>query len=190
MPEHETPADTTIAGEPGVAALRLRFALGFVAIAGVLFGVYTFPYQESGISERWFTSYLSAYAHVAGCVLSLFEHDLVVHGQEIIGRTSLRIVKNCDAMEAEILFVAAVLAFPSPWRRRVLGVFAGIVAIAAVNVLRIGSLYYIGIHFPGAFEFVHLQLWPLFLVASAVAAFLLWAGWARPLRQRDARAAA
>ena len=171
-------------------AMRLRFALGFVAIAGVLFAIYTFPYQESGISEGWFTTYLSAYAKVAGSALALFEPSLHVHGQDIIGRASLRIVKNCDAMEAEILFVAAVLAFPSAWPKRLIGALLGALLIAAINVLRIASLYQIGVHFPKAFEFVHLELWPLLLVASAVAVFLAWATWARGELRQDVHASA
>ena len=122
--------------------------------------------------------------------LSLFEPGVQVHGQDIIGRTSLRIVKNCDAMEAEILFLAAVLAFPSAWRKRVVGATLGVVAIAVVNVLRIASLYHVGVHFPMAFEFVHLQLWPLLLVASAVAVFLIWATWARSGPRPDTHAPA
>ena len=175
---------------PSIAHLRLRFALGFVAIAALLFGIYTFPYQESGISERWFTRYLAAYASVAGSALSLFEPGVQVHGQDIIGRTSLRIVKNCDAMEAEILFLAAVLAFPSPWPKRLIGAGLGALAIAAVNVLRIACLYQVGVHFPKAFEFVHLELWPLLLIASAVLVFLVWATWALRGSRQDAHAAA
>ena len=118
---------------------------------------------------------LERLAKLAGSALSLFEPSLQVHGQDIIGRTSLRIVKNCDAMEAEILFVAAVLAFPTAWPKRLIGALLGALLIAAINVLRIASLYQIGVHFPKAFEFVHLEIAPLVLVASAVAVFLLWA---------------
>ena len=173
-----------------VARQRRRFALGFVLIAAMLFGVYTFPYQESGLSERWFTAYLSGYAKVAGAALALFEPGLHVQGQDIMGRTSLRIVKNCDAMEVEILFLAAVLAFPSVWRKRLVGAVFGAAAIAAVNVLRIALLYEIGVHFPTAFEFAHLQLCPLLLVLTAVSAFLLWAVWAQRGTNQDARAPA
>jgi exosortase H (IPTLxxWG-CTERM-specific) len=188
MNEEAVPKPSPAAGS--TARLRIRFALGFVVIAGVLFGIYTFPYQESGISERWFTTYLSAYASVAGSALSLVEPGLQVHGQDIIGRTSLRIVKNCDAMEAEILFLAAVLAFPSAWRKRLIGAALGALTIAVVNVIRIACLYQIGVHFPTAFEFVHLELWPLLLVVSAVAVFLVWATWARRGPGRDTHAPA
>jgi exosortase H (IPTLxxWG-CTERM-specific) len=162
-----------------VNALRLRFAVGFVAIAGALFSIYTFPYAEHGMSERGFDAYLAGYARLAGHVLRLFDPSVTVQGQDLIGRYNLRIVKNCDAMEANILFVAAVLAFPGTLRKRIIGVALGIPVLVGVNVVRICSLYYIGIHSPKAFEFFHLELWPLLLVASGVAAFLVWATWAQ-----------
>ncbi|HEX7669596.1 MAG TPA: exosortase H [Polyangiaceae bacterium] len=174
-----------------INASRLHFALWFAATAGVLFAVYTFPYRENGISESGFTAYLSWYARLTGHVLALFDPSVTVHGQDIVGRYNLRIVKSCDAMEANILFVAAVLAFPESWKKRVIGVALGVPLLVAINVLRICSLYYIGIHVPKAFEFFHLELWPLVLIGSGLAAFLFWASWAadRGLIARSTHAA-
>jgi exosortase H (IPTLxxWG-CTERM-specific) len=161
-----------------INAQRLRFAIWFAVTAGVLFTVYTFPYRESGMSESGFTAYLSWYARLTGHVLVLFDPSATVHGQDIVGRYNLRIVKSCDAMEANILFVAAVLAFPEPWKKRIIGVALGVPLLVAINVLRICSLYYVGIHLPKAFEFFHLELWPLVLIGSGAGAFLFWATWA------------
>ena len=91
-------------------------------------------------------------------------------------------MKNCDAMEANILFVSAVLALPaSRWTRRIAGVLAGLLLLVAVNVSRICTLYFIGLRYPNAFEVFHLELWPLALILAAVLSFLAWASWARPV---------
>lgn len=161
----------------------LRFALTFVAIAGALFVVYTFPYARVGLSERWFESYLAFYARIAGTALSLFDPQVTVHHQDILGRYNLRIVKNCDAMEANILYASAVLAFPVSVRPRVIGVAGGVALLVALNVVRICSLYYVGILAPQAFPFFHLELWPLLLIASGAALFLGWATLATRRRQ-------
>lgn len=158
--------------------LRVRFAVGFVVLAGILFTIYTLPTDQGGISESVFSSYLGWYARMTGHVLALFDPAVSVHGQDVVGRYNLRIVRNCDAMEANILFASAVLAFPGSWRKRLVGVLLGIPLLVAVNVLRICSLYYVGIHWPSAFEVFHLEVWPLILIASGVAAFLIWATWA------------
>jgi exosortase/archaeosortase family protein len=157
---------------------RLRFAAIFAAVAGVLLTAYSFPYAEHGIRETWFARYLAAYASVAGAVLRLGGADVHAVGGQLIGRISLEVAKNCDAMDVNILFAAAVLAFPARWGRRAAGIGVGVALLATVNVLRIASLYCIGVRWPSAFEVIHAEVWPLALVALAVAAFLLWCRWA------------
>lgn len=162
------------------SSARTRFAITFAAIAGVAFLAYTFPYGQAGISEHWFSSYLALYARVAGAALALFEPGITVTGQDILGRFNLRIVKNCDAMEANILYASAVLAFPAPLRARLAGVAGGVLLLVALNVVRICSLYYVGLFAPRSFPFFHLELWPVVLVGAGAGLFLAWASHAGP----------
>lgn len=170
--------------------MRLRFVGLFSAIALVLFAIYTFPYEENGISEAWFASYLSWYARLAGSVLHLFDPSVGVDGSTIVGRYALSIVKSCDAMEAMILFSAAVLAFPVALTRRMIGVLCGLVILVGTNIVRICCLYFIGVYRPAVFELFHIEVWPLILVAVAVTAFLLWVTWANRNSLGDLRASA
>lgn len=154
-----------------------RFALRYALIAGAAFVLYGFPYAENGIVERAFEVYLGAYARVAGAVLGCFEPDLTVAGTQLIGRFPLQIAKNCDAIEANILLVAALLALPAPLTRRILALSIGVVLLAVVNVARISCLYFIGVHARSWFDFAHLELWPLIVVAFAGVEFLVLAHW-------------
>jgi exosortase/archaeosortase family protein len=105
-----------------------------------------------------------------------------VHGRHLTGRFSLEIVKNCDAMEVNILFVSAVLAFPEKAWKRLVGIVCGLPILVLLNVLRICALYFIGVHAFALFETFHLELFPLVLVAAAGAIFVGWASWARGAR--------
>ena len=127
------------------------------------------------------TGYLRAYAATAGAVLRWFDPSVIVHGQDIVGRYPLRIVRTCDAMDVQILFVCAVLAWPTGWRRKALVAAGGAVALFVVNVARICSLYYVGLWRPTWFDFVHLELWPAVIVIAAVVAFAAFAKWTRPV---------
>ncbi len=164
---------------------RIRFVVTFAVCAAVLLTAYSFPYAEHGVREAWFANYLSAYAHLAGAFLRLSDSSVHVVGQEIVGRASLEVAKNCDAMDVNILFVAAVVAFPAPWARRAVGVALGTALLAVVNVVRITSLYHVDVHWPDRFELVHAELWPLAMVAVALGAFLRWSRWAEAV---DAKA--
>ena len=150
-----------------------RFGLRFAAIAAVLFTIYAFPFELFGAKRDWLEAYLAAYARLAGGALGLVERGLVVDGTYIQGRFSMQIVRNCDAADVNILFVSALLAFPGPWKTKVPLLLGGIGALVAANVLRICSLYYVGVFAPARFKLIHEEVWPLALVLVTVATFLL-----------------
>lgn len=153
---------------------RLGFAARFAACAALLFGIYCFPYREVGLGERWFQSYLGAYARLVGAVLGVFEDHLTVSGTAIFGRTSLSIAQNCDAMEVKILLVSAIVALPGvSFVSRAAAALLTLVTVVVVNVVRIVSLYYVGVLSPDLFERLHLEVWPLALVVVAVLEFLV-----------------
>jgi exosortase/archaeosortase family protein len=157
----------------------MSFTIKFASIAAVGFILYCFPYAANGAAAAFFDAYLAAYARVASVMLGLFESGVHVSGPVIVGRSSLAIAKNCDAMEVIILFGAALVAAGGPWRRAAAALVAGVAALVVVNLVRICSLYFFAIHVPGAFETIHLEVWPLLLVAFAVAEFLVCARWVR-----------
>jgi exosortase/archaeosortase family protein len=154
---------------------EFSFLLRFALIAGVLSALYAFPYPPDAAVSTWLAHYLDAYAAAAGAVVALFDPAVHVTGAELVGRYSLRIVKDCDAMDVTILLVAAMLAFPASAGRRAMGLAGGVAVVLVANLARISALYFIGVSAPGAFEFAHRDLFPLLLVLLAGAVFVLWA---------------
>jgi|GEM_PF-1462859 len=155
-----------------------RFVLAFLGCSGVLSLAYAFPYARGSAVHSGFESYLAGYARAAGTLLALFDPSVHVAGATIFGRFSMQIVKDCDAMEINILFASAVLAFPAKWSRRALGVALGVLLLAAANLIRIASLYWIGVIAPAAFESAHRDVFPLLLIGVAVLLFAAWIRWA------------
>ena len=153
---------------------RFRYPLTVFLIAAPLFAVYTYPYSKQGVMDKGMRWYLSGYARVVGAVLSLFDHEVLVADNKIIGRAfAMRIVKTCDAMEVVILLVAALIALSMPWARRVGAVIAAVATMLALNILRLCILYWVGSHSQSWFDRIHQTLAPLFLVGSALALFFL-----------------
>jgi exosortase H (IPTLxxWG-CTERM-specific) len=95
-------------------------------------------------------------------------------------------VKNgCNGVEAMLILVAAVLAFPAGWRARAAGVIAGVCVIQAVNLLRVVSLFWLGVHHRSVFDLFHTAVWQTVLILLAVGLFVLWT---RRVGARGARA--
>ncbi len=84
-------------------------------------------------------------------------------------------VKNgCNGIEAALLLVAAMLAFPATPAQRVKGIAAGLAAIQVVNLFRIVSLFWLGVHHRNVFELFHAAVWQTALILLAVGIFLAW----------------
>jgi exosortase/archaeosortase family protein len=165
----------------------VRFAITFAVLCGVLLGLYYFPYSEGGRVRPVLDGFLHRYAASAGVVLRWFEPHVQVIGQDIIGRYSLRIVKTCDAMDVTILLTSAIVAWPGPWKRRLVGAAAGIALLFVVNVLRICTLYWIGSAFPSLFEVAHLDLWPALILIVSIGFFAIVAAGGREVRTEGSR---
>jgi exosortase/archaeosortase family protein len=143
-------------------------------IAVPLLAIYFYPYDDGGAMAARIQSYLAAYARAVGAVVGLFDSQVVVTGATIRGSLfSMQIVKTCDAMEVNILLLAAIAAFPMPWGRRIASALLAIPALALANVCRLCVLYWLGAHLRHSFDRIHQTVAPIFMVASALAIFLL-----------------
>ena len=77
-------------------------------------------------------------------------------------------------------FIFAVLAWPIPVTRarRATGLIVGSLLLLLLNLVRIMSLYYTGIYFPGAFEIMHIDVWQPAFIVLAVLIWVFWLQWA------------
>jgi exosortase H (IPTLxxWG-CTERM-specific) len=87
---------------------------------------------------------------------------------------SIKVEDTCNASNVTILLWAAILAFPAPWREKAKGLLAGTLVLHGVNLFRIASLYYIGQHDPGMFEFTHLYVWEGVIMLVTLVIFWTW----------------
>lgn len=99
---------------------------------------------------------------------------------------SMQIIRGCDAIEPVAAFAAAVLASPLPARAKVPGVLVGMLVLLAINQVRLVSLFLVGVYFPSAFDFIHLDVWQAALIVLAVCCWAIWVQWAmrRTVSQR------
>jgi exosortase H (IPTLxxWG-CTERM-specific) len=116
-------------------------------------------------------------ADISAFLIKMFDSDVVSHGVIIQSQSSgfaVAIAPGCDGIEAVIILVSAIVAFPAPWKHRVVGIAIGFVAIQALNLVRIISLFYLGQWNQTAFDWFHLYLWQALIVLDALAVWLIW----------------
>jgi exosortase H (IPTLxxWG-CTERM-specific) len=169
---------------------RARFAVVFVLLASSLLVLYYFPRGPGSTIEALTADYLRFYTRMVSLAVGLVDPGASAHGNVVSGRFTMQIVKSCDAMEANILFVAALMAFPAPWRRKSIAVVAGLSALVACNLARLIVLYWIGIYSHGVFEFAHYDVWPLLMIAFATVDFVVCARWVQGTEAEPVQAGA
>jgi exosortase/archaeosortase family protein len=169
-----------------IAPARRSWVGYLVRAAALMFVFYAllyYPYPPGSLPVRAFGWYLHQIARSSGAIVRLLDNTVVVSGDLIQGRFSLRIVLDCAALDAHALFAAAVLAFPAPWSRRAAGIVAGSAVVALVNLARISLLYVVGLRWPASFHLLHEEVLQLAIILATFLAFGGWILWARPLRR-------
>jgi len=72
------------------------------------------------------------------------------------------------------VLVAAVVAYPASWRARLLAISLGFLAIQAMNLARIISLFYLGNWNIEIFSWIHLYLWPVLIMLDVLIVFIVY----------------
>jgi exosortase H (IPTLxxWG-CTERM-specific) len=88
-----------------------------------------------------------------------------------------RIIEECTGLYQAMLLGAALLAFPTTWRKTLVGFALGIPLIYALNVVRLAMLLWIGHHFRDSFEFVHVYLWQGTTIVILASVLYVWVRW-------------
>jgi exosortase H (IPTLxxWG-CTERM-specific) len=154
----------------------LRFALTIGILMALFYAVNIFC--PAHVTSRFFSSYQHFNAKASGTLLTILGHDIKVAGETISSPDfSVNIKHGCDAVEPTALFIFAVLAFPAPFLKKLPGIIAGTVFLAIINIVRIVSLFLIGVYYPKAFHTMHVDVWQAIFILFAIVSWVLWALW-------------
>lgn len=163
-----------------------RRSLWFLARFLGLLVLFYLAVSNRPVNDAVIVPFTAWIASVSGEILNRLGETVEVAGTEIRAPGfGVNIENGCNGVETALLFGSAVLAFPAPWRRRLLGLLLGFLAIQVLNFVRVVTLFWIGLHQPAFFNSSHTVLWQSVVVLFGVLLFLLWAA-----RERRASVAA
>jgi exosortase H (IPTLxxWG-CTERM-specific) len=111
----------------------IRFFVLFVALLALLFGAELTPWAQRWFVEPW----TAALAQISAALVTWIDPAVASAGKVLRSTANgfaVSIEAGCNGVEATIVLVAAMLAFPAPWKHRVAGIAAGIVAVQALNM--------------------------------------------------------
>ncbi|MET0067234.1 MAG: exosortase H [Candidatus Thiodiazotropha sp.] len=150
-----------------------RFALVFTVVLVTLFTLELLPAGQQWVVMP-FTRFV---ALISAWVIQWFDPGVVVYDNVLLDPGSgfaVSIEAGCNGVEASLVLIAAMLAFPAGWGARLAGIGIGFLAIQAMNLLRIISLFYLGQWSQLLFEWAHLYLWQSLIILDVLVVFLIW----------------
>jgi exosortase H (IPTLxxWG-CTERM-specific) len=150
-----------------------RFALIFLLI---LISLFTLEMQTS-VQANLVEPFTALLARISAAIILPFDPSVLAYGKILqFGDTgfAVSIEAGCNGVEATIVLIAAVLAFPAGWRARLAAIVLGFLAIQALNILRIISLFYLGNWNLDIFSWVHLYLWPALIMLDVLIVFIVY----------------
>jgi len=145
-----------------------------------LAGYALLDYAYFQIPDSTLANFIYYYGFTAVCtdvinIIAPLEQVSAQQNHLLSANTDLEIVRGCDGAGILFLLVSAILAFPSKWPRKLLGVLIGIGLIYFLNLLRISILYFFNAYHPEWFQMIHVYLAPTLMVMAGCAYFAWWA---------------
>ncbi|MCH9651432.1 MAG: exosortase H [Deltaproteobacteria bacterium] len=148
------------------------FLVLFLVILGVSFSLISL----NAVNDHLIEPFTAGIAKAGGVTLNLLGQGIVM--QETVIRNeqfAVNIRNGCNGVETMLIFFAAVLAFPATLKSKALGLGLGLLAIQAVNLVRVVALFLTGAYLPKLFDTSHTVLWQTIVILFGV---LLWVFWA------------
>lgn len=156
-----------------------RFLILFLSILGASFTIIALR----SVNDAVVVPYTALIARVSGAILRLFGEQATVSGCVVSSpRFAVTIFNGCNGLITSLIFISGVLAFPARWPAKAIGVVGGLFAIQVINMVRIVSLFYIGVFFPALFNDAHTSIWQSVVILAGVG---LWIAWARLLARPE-----
>ena len=151
----------------------LRFFLIFVGILAVLFGVEMLHPVQVAVVNPW----TALVARASAGIVQLIDPTVISQGRVLQSAKTgfgVSIEPGCNGVEAAVVLLAGMLAFPAPWRMKLWGILIGFAAVQGVNLIRVVTLFFIGQWNLKVFEFAHLYMWQALIMLDVLIVWLIW----------------
>lgn len=131
--------------------------------------------QSGGWGHALVGSLQSVYAETASAFLGLVGLEARLDGIVIrTGGAPVEVTEDCVGLDVGLFLGSAMLVYPAPLRRKLVGMGAALAVVMALNWLRVVMLTLFALGAPKAFEVAHVYVWPGVLIAVCVGVFVAW----------------
>ncbi len=153
----------------------------FIAISGILYGIFHFSYHQISDETLSKTIYPSIIGKPTASIINTITPDrnIQINDHSIISkRAKMNIVRGCDGSGVWFMLSAAIIGFGAKFRETLIGLFLGTITVYIINQVRIVGLYYVIEYNRAWFQPVHVYYAPTLIIFLIAIFFLFWSRWA------------
>jgi exosortase H (IPTLxxWG-CTERM-specific) len=135
------------------------------------------------VNDKVIVPFTEIVARTSGALLNLIGQKVSVSGTVIRSPLfAVNINNGCNGVEAMLILLASIVAFPASMKARAVGLLLGALAVQALNAVRIITLYLLGAYHPRLFDLFHTAVWQIVIILAAIGFFLAWSARVAPAR--------
>lgn len=150
----------------------VKFCLLFLIFIGAFFGLFmlatVYAVEPLAALNVFTAKSVQIAAGLLGLASTSSSYYLTVKG------FSIEVITECTGLFAAFVFLACILAYPTKFGKKCIGIFAGIMVIYLLNILRMLCLIFVGIWAPEHFDLAHTYLWEGVFIIVVLMLWLVW----------------
>ena len=153
-----------------------KFLLIFFSVLALLFATE----MLNSVQEAVIHPFTAVLANISTALILPFDDTVIAQGRILRDATTgfaVSIEAGCNGVEAAIVLIAGIVAFPASIQHKVIAILAGFLFVQALNIVRIISLFYLGQWNYTVFEWFHLYLWPVLIMLDVLVVFAIYLQW-------------
>ncbi len=146
----------------------LLFFILLIAITFIYFSLDRYLDKPLTKLEEW-TAFLTASilnllgigAHLSSRVISM-------------DNLSIEVIAECTGLFEILIFLAAMIAYPANYKKKLLGALYGFPLLYGINIVRMVFISAIANYYPKSFEFLHLYFWQITMILIILSVWVWW----------------
>jgi archaeosortase B (VPXXXP-CTERM-specific) len=150
----------------------IKFCVIFLGLLIILTS--TFPFLSDAFNPQ-LTWLMVVTADVTGFFLNLLGLSTRVSGRIVsMPNFAIEVVGECTGLYEMLIFLAAMIAYPAGWKKKLIGAGLGIPLLYVINVVRMIFITVVGNWSPQTFDFMHMYFWQVAMILIIVSVWVLW----------------
>lgn len=120
-------------------------------------------------------TYTATIVKLSAWLIEALNMSVIIDGERLILNNAVLVVKfGCNGLEAVLLYMAGLLAFPATLKQKSIGLLIGIIALEFINIWRIALLAYVITNHNNIFDIMHDYITQSIMIALSFILFLTY----------------